>query len=141
MKILRIAPLILLVSILLFMPNLSFITRANNALHAEPQTGSGNHSMLVTWNASVVDTTHIAPTGYNVKRALIHGGPYTTIGSVTTLTALSFTDANVTAGTTYFYVVTGTCSTCTESAPSIEASATIPLDQINPPTGLAVVPK
>ena len=57
---------------------------------------------------------------YNVKRALIFGGPY---AFVTNTTATSFTDTGLTNGTTYYYVVTA-LNTVTESINSTEAIAT-----------------
>ena len=58
--------------------------------------------------------------GYNVKRGLTTGGPYTNIASVT---AASFTDTNVLAGTNYFYV-SSAVNLIGESGNSSEASAT-----------------
>src|SRR5439155_7642681 len=43
-------------------------------------------------------------TNYNVKRAAISGGPYTTVASPATA---SYLDTTPTNGTTYYYVVTG----------------------------------
>jgi gliding motility-associated-like protein len=56
---------------------------------------------------------------YNVKRSTTSGGPYTALGSVTNLT---FTDSNVSNGTTYFYVVVPADSTG-EGAKSLEVVA------------------
>jgi len=57
---------------------------------------------------------------YNVKRAFVSGGPYTTIA--TGLTNTIYSDTNVVTGTNYFYVVSGG-STNGESVNSAEASA------------------
>lgn len=56
---------------------------------------------------------------YNVKRSTTSGGPYTTLGSVSNLT---FTDSNVSNGSTYFYVVAPADSTG-EGAKSTEVVA------------------
>lgn len=68
----------------------------------------------LTWNASV------NATDYNLKRAPLSGGPYTTLGS---LTGTNYTDVSVTNGTTYYYVVTA-LDQFGESASSAKASAT-----------------
>ncbi|MGB8451833.1 MAG: Ig-like domain-containing protein [Anaerocolumna sp.] len=68
-------------------------------------------------------------TSYNIKRSTISGGPYETI---TTGSAITFTDTDVTLGTTYYYVVSAVIFD-TESTDSNEASATIelvPVDNI-----------
>lgn len=59
-------------------------------------------------------------TSYNIKRSTTAGGPYTTIASGVTNT--SYTDSNVTNGTTYYYVVTAV-SPSDESPNSNEVSA------------------
>ena len=51
----------------------------------------------LSWNASPTATS------YNVKRSTTSGGPYSLIAN--NVTGTSFTDSTVTAGTTYFYVV------------------------------------
>jgi gliding motility-associated-like protein len=56
---------------------------------------------------------------YKVKRSTTSGGPYTTIGNVSTT---KYTDVNVTNGSTYFYVVTSIDSTV-ESPNSTEVIA------------------
>jgi fibronectin type 3 domain-containing protein/regulation of enolase protein 1 (concanavalin A-like superfamily) len=68
------------------------------------------------WNA------HAGATSYNVKRALVSGGPYTTIAS--NLVTTSFTDTTVSTCQTYYYVVTMMIGGV-ESVPSSEASTTV----------------
>lgn len=58
---------------------------------------------------------------YNVKRSSQQGGPYTTIASG--LGGLTYSDTTLSAATTYYYVVSSNTST-SESANSVEASAT-----------------
>lgn len=58
---------------------------------------AGNEQAALSWNAAT------GASSYNVKRALNSGGPYTTVA--TGLTATSYTDTNLTNGTTYYYVV------------------------------------
>lgn len=59
-------------------------------------------------------------TGYNVKRATVSGGPYTTVAPG--LTTAGFTDTTVTNGTTYYYVASAV-NAVGEGAHSTEASA------------------
>jgi regulation of enolase protein 1 (concanavalin A-like superfamily) len=59
-------------------------------------------------------------TGYNVKRATASGGPYTTIA--TGVPTNTYTDTSVVAGTTYYYVISGSTPTG-ETANSSEAQA------------------
>ena len=51
----------------------------------------------LAWNAST------GATSYNVKRATVSGGPYTTIAPG--VTATNYSDTGLSAGTTYYYVV------------------------------------
>ena len=76
-------------------------------------TGAAGQVAL-SWTAST------GATGYNIKRSLTSGGPYSVVG---TATGTSFTDATVTNGTAYYYVVAATV-TGGEGAPSNQASAT-----------------
>jgi fibronectin type 3 domain-containing protein len=87
---------------------------------------AGNAQVGLNWNTSS------GATSYNVKRATVNGGPYTTITSVT---GTGFTDTGLTNGTTYYYVVSASNSGG-ESGDSIQASAT-PLVPVPPaPAGL-----
>jgi hypothetical protein len=78
---------------------------------------AGDGQVALSWNASS------GATSYNVKRALVSGGAYTTItnGLVNT----SYTDSSVTNGVHYYYVVTAVTAGA-ESTNSNEASA-VPL--------------
>jgi hypothetical protein len=80
------------------------------------------------WQASV------SASGYNVKRVPMTGGTYVTVA--TNLTGLSFTDTGLTAGTTYYYVVTATNS-FGESGNSVPASASTV--SLTPPRLLSAV--
>jgi acid phosphatase type 7 len=84
---------------------------------AAPQNlaaSGGNAQVSLTWNASS------GATSYNVKRATVSGGPYTTIANVTTT---SHVDTGVVNGTTYYYVVSA-LNAVGESANSSQVSAT-----------------
>jgi len=65
-----------------------------------PPTGlsatAGNGLAALTWMPSA------SATSYNVKRATANGGPYSIMQSVATT---NYTDAGLTNGTTYYYVV------------------------------------
>ncbi len=68
----------------------------------------------LSWAASV------SASGYNLKRSITSGGPYTTIA--TNLAYLNYSDSGLTNGTVYYYVVTAT-NIYGESPVSIQASA------------------
>ena len=79
------------------------------------QATAGNAQVTLSWSAVA------GASGYNVKRATISGGPYTTIaGSVTTT---GYIDSSVTNGTTYYYVVAAV-NPGGESANSAQVTAT-----------------
>jgi cellulose 1,4-beta-cellobiosidase len=80
----------------------------------------GNARVDLTWGAVAGAST------YRVKRATVSGGPYATV--VDELTTTSYADANVTSGTTYYYVVSA-LNAGGESANStqVAASPTAPL--------------
>jgi cellulose 1,4-beta-cellobiosidase len=91
----------------------------------------GNNQVALSWTASS------GATSYNVKRATVNGGPYTTIGSPTTT---SYTDTTAVNGTTYYYVVSAV-NASGESANSTQVSATPSAPAPPPaPTGLTATP-
>ena len=77
----------------------------------------GNNNNRLLWTV-LVDATY-----YNIKRALVTGGPYTTID---TDNASPYVDATAVEGTTYFYVVSAVNS-CGERPFSSAAFSTVAL--------------
>ncbi|RCX09883.1 hypothetical protein DFR58_13322 [Anaerobacterium chartisolvens] len=75
----------------------------------------GNAAVALSWDA-VEDAV-----SYNIKRSTTPDGPYATIA--TGVTGTAYTDATVTNGTTYYYVVSAVTASG-QSANSNEASAT-----------------
>src|SRR6185503_5062111 len=73
----------------------------------------GNGQVSLSWNASS------GASSYNIKRATVSGGPYTTVG---TTTSTSFTNTGLTNGTTFFFVVSAVNS-AGESPNSTQVSA------------------
>ena len=91
-------------------------------------------SVYVSWDW--VNDPRVA--GYGIYRATTSGGPYSQSGAVQDI---EWTDTNVTAGTTYYYVVVTIYDGQSESAYSLEVSAT-PGDFTPPaaPTNLVATP-
>jgi len=85
----------------------------------------GNSKVDLNWNEVT------GATSYTVKRSTTAGGPYTTIA--TGVTGTTYTDTDVTNGTTYYYVVTAIVNG-SEGWNSNEASAT-PQASTDQPTG------
>ncbi|HKW61802.1 MAG TPA: immunoglobulin domain-containing protein [Candidatus Acidoferrum sp.] len=83
-------------------------------------TGVVQHTVSLSWTAS---TSTIS--GYNVYRSTTSGSGYVKINT-SLVSVLTYTDSNVTSGTTYFYVTTAVDSTGTESVFSNQATAVIP---------------
>jgi hypothetical protein len=79
------------------------------------------HSVSLSWVASTSTVV-----GYNIYRGTVSGGPYALLNSSAPDGALSYTDMAVTAGQTYYYVVTAVDSNGVESIVSNEVSVTIP---------------
>ncbi len=97
----------------------SEVASLDSAMFAGPQNLTASANLLQTtlsWS-SVANAT-----SYNIKRATVSGGPYTTVA--TGVTGTSFTDTGVTAGTTYYYVVSAVTSDF-ESDNSAEASTSV----------------
>jgi uncharacterized protein YceK len=78
------------------------------------------HTATASWTASASVVS-----GYNVYRGTLSGGPYTRLnGSLISL--LTYTDATVLSGQTYFFVTTAVDGSGTESVFSNEVRAIIP---------------
>ena len=85
-----------------------------------PPPPTAASSVALNWNASTSQVT-----GYRVYRSETSGSSYNLLTG-TALTALSYTDTTVDAGTTYYYVVTSVDSAGVESLYSNQVSAAIP---------------
>ncbi len=89
----------------------------NVSISSPPVTGlaasTGSGQIVLSWNGS-------SGASYNVKRAAVSGGPYTTIAS--SIASASYTDLSAIGCQPYYYVVTIT-NAGNESLPSNEAGA------------------
>jgi Abnormal spindle-like microcephaly-assoc'd, ASPM-SPD-2-Hydin len=104
-----------------FMGNVSIVSNAAGSPNNEPLSGTGIHGVDLTWTAS----TSPGVTGYDVYRGTSSGGESKTPLNTAPVSSTSYVDESVTAGTTYYYVVTAVANG-TQSADSNEASATVP---------------
>lgn len=75
----------------------------------------GNLQVILNWSATS------GATSYNVKRATVSGGPYTTIAAGVTST--TFTNTGLSNGTTYYFVLSA-ANSAGESPNSTQVSAT-----------------
>ncbi len=81
----------------------------------------GSHQVGLTWNVLP------GATGYNIKRSITSGGPYTTISTSGNVTGTNYIDSTALNGTTYYYVISAatSISKASETANSpMEVSAT-----------------
>jgi hypothetical protein len=104
---------------------LSFSSDAANSPAAQALTGSGTaptqHSVALNWNAS----TGPGVVGYNVFRGSVSGGPYSQINPALE-PSTAYTDNSVTAGQTYYYVITAVDGSDNQSGYSDQVLAVIP---------------
>jgi hypothetical protein len=104
--------------------SISFASNATNGTVSETLSGTGTpapqHSVSLSWTASTSTVT-----GYNVYRGSQSGGPYAAI-SVGGGTGTTYADSTVSAGQTYFYVVTAVDGSGNESVYSNQAQAIVP---------------
>lgn len=104
--------------------SVSVSSNASNSPDSITLSGTGvapaSHSVALSWTASTSTVV-----GYNTYTSQQSGGPYTKLTSAP-VAGTSYTDANVTAGQTYFFVVTSVDSSNVESAFSNEVSAVVP---------------
>ena len=113
------------------------LTLQANPTNSPPPTptnltaSGGNGQASLYWGLS------FGATSYNLKRAPVSGGPYTTLANST---AVGFNDTGLTNATTYYYVVSA-LNAYGESANSTEVSVT-PAAPTAPPalTGVAAQP-
>ena len=89
-------------------------------------TGTGTAVVSVTHQVALswTDSSSTA-TGFNVYRGSVSGGPYSKI-TPAPVSADVYTDSSVTAGDTYYYVVTAVNSSGQESAHSAQVTAVVP---------------
>jgi hypothetical protein len=102
----------------------SFLTNAAGSPLTENLTGTGTaapqHRVDLTW---IPSTSTVS--GYNVYRSTTSGSGYVRLNSALSVSA-AYTDASVTAGSTYFYVTTAVDSSGAESSFSNQVQAVIP---------------
>lgn len=121
----RLLLLILMLCLSALTPTVSRAQKASGAGKAAGagsimSPGSSSHYVTLTWTAS----TTPGVTGYNIYRSLTTGGTYTKL-TPTAVSGTTYTDSNVTAGITYYYVATALVGS-SESGYSNQASATVP---------------
>jgi len=108
-----------------FSGTITIVSDAANSPISIPVSGTGvaptSHSVDLAWNPSPSPDV----VGYIVERADQSGGPYTQL-TAAPISVPTFIDTTVRAGQTYFYIVIAVDSTGQMSAPSGEASVTIP---------------
>lgn len=111
--------------------------RADNDAQPQMKATATAHSVSLTWTDP---TGQPAGSGINLYRGSSAGNESSTPVNSTPVAigVKSFTDTNVTANSTYFYVAK-TCVGSVCSAPSNEVSATVPLaaGDLTPPSGLS----
>jgi hypothetical protein len=104
---------------------LSFASNASNSPTQLPVTGNGTappqHRVDLSWIASTTQGV----VGYNVYRSTTQGSGYSQINTVLNATT-TYTDSQVSAGATYYYVATAVDGTGTQSSYSNEVKVTVP---------------
>ena len=103
--------------------SLAIVSNATSGPSSIPVSGTGvaatQHTVVLSWNASN------SATGYNVYRSATSGSGYARVNSGLD-GALSYSDASVQNGQTYFYVTTAVDASGQESTYSSEVSVLIP---------------
>ncbi len=102
---------------------LSIADSATGSPQTVSLTGTGIHNVNMSWTPSAT----AGVSAYYVYRGTTSGGEVSTPLNSTPIDSTSFTDASVTAGATYYYVVTALASNDdTQSVASTETAATVP---------------
>lgn len=102
---------------------LEIIDNAGSSPQVITLMGTGGHDVTLAWSA--VTSGNVS--GYNVFRGTSPGGESSTPLNSTPVQGTSFTDGSVSAGATYYYVLTSVAAGgTTQSARSNEVSAVVP---------------
>jgi len=107
----------------------AFLLMACLAMGQQPHPSA---NMTWAWSQGTGDMA----TGFHIQRSATAGGPYTVVGTVPVGT-LTYLDTSVTAGQSYFYVVTA-YNSGGDSSRSNEVACTIPFQAPRTPTTLSV---
>jgi hypothetical protein len=103
----------------------TFVSNASNAPTHQTAAGNGTpppqHSVGLSWTASGSQDV----VGYNVYRGGVSGGPYSKINASLDAST-NYTDNQVVAGQTYYYVATAVDGNGVESGHSNQTQAVIP---------------
>ncbi len=99
------------------------------------QQPHGSASLTWSWSQGTGDPA----TGFHVWRSTTAGGPYTTVGTVPVGT-LTYLDAGLTIGATYFYTVSA-YNPAGDSSKSGEVTCVVPFQIPGAPSTLSVVAK
>jgi len=103
---------------------ISIASNATGSPAAVSLSGTGvatvQHSVALTWGFSPSNVS-----GYNIYRSTVNGSSYVKINS-SLLTGLTYNDASVQSGSTYYYVTTAVDAAGNESSYSNQVSASIP---------------
>lgn len=101
---------------------LSFTDNAGGSPQTVGLTGTGIPDVILNWGASPSSGVM----GYDVYRGTASGGESTTPLNSTPIEGTTYVDDTVTPGTTYYYILRSIGPNGVESAPSNEATATVP---------------
>jgi hypothetical protein len=99
----------------------TLVTQIVNAALGLGCAATANHYVSLTWAASTSPNI----IGYNVYRSSTSAGPYTQLNSQL-VTTVSYNDSTVTAGQTYYYVMTSVNNSSYQSAYSNQVQAIVP---------------
>ena len=100
---------------------------------------AAQHNAKIGFTPGVPTGTQGSATSWKLYRSLSDTGPFTNVGTCTTVSPYSCTDTTVLGSTTYFWYITGVTGVA-ESVPSAHISATIPPDTAPPPpTNLNII--
>jgi len=102
--------------------NAVMVQRVTNSSLGKPCSTPTTHGVSLTWVASA--SANVA--GYNIYRATTPGGPYTRVNS-SLVAAITYDDIAVSAGVTYYYVVTTLDTSNGESGFSSEVQGKVPI--------------